>query len=115
MILAGVFVFLFWKIPAQSELTTATLLGGAGFFIYGPQCLLAVTAANLATKKASATAIGLTSIFGYASTVLSGWGLGFVVQHYGWDLAFQGLIVAACFGAFLFALALPAKAHGYAN
>ena len=113
MMLAGVSVFLFWKVPGQSELSTAALLGAAGFFIYGPQCLLAVAAANLATKKAAATAIGLTSIFGYASTVLSGWGLGALVQYYGWDIAFQGLIVVAALGSLLFALAWPAKAHGY--
>jgi len=113
MIMAGVSVFMFWKIPGQSELATAALLGAAGFFIYGPQCLLAVTAANLATKKAAATAIGLTSIFGYASTVLSGWGLGALVQHYGWNLAFEGLIIVAAVGSLLFALAWRAKADGY--
>jgi sugar phosphate permease len=113
MLLAGVSVFLFWRIPGQSELATAMLLGAAGFFIYGPQCLLAVTAANLATKRAAATAIGLTSIFGYASTVLSGWGLGALVQHYGWNTAFKGLIIVAALGSILFALAWPAKAHGY--
>jgi sugar phosphate permease len=115
MILAGVAVFLFWRIPGQSELATAGLLGAAGFFIYGPQCLLAVAAANLATKKAAATAIGLTSIFGYASTVLSGWGLGALVQSYGWNVAFEGLIIVAALGSLLFALAWPAKAHGYAE
>jgi len=115
MILAGVSVFLFWRLPAQSELATAALLGAAGFFIYGPQCLLAVAAANLATRKAAATAIGLTSIFGYASTVLSGWGLGALVQHYGWNVAFEGLIIVAVFGSLLFALAWGAKVHGYAE
>ncbi len=115
MILAGVSIFLFWRIPGQSELSTAALLGAAGFFIYGPQCLLAVAAANLATKKAAATAIGLTSIFGYASTVLSGWGLGALVQHYGWNVAFEGLIIVAVFGSLLFALAWGARAHGYAE
>ena len=115
MILAGVSIFLFWRIPGQSELGTAALLGAAGFFIYGPQCLLAVAAANLATKRAAATAIGLTSIFGYASTVLSGWGLGALVQHYGWNVAFEGLIIVAVFGSLLFALAWGAKAHGYAE
>jgi sugar phosphate permease len=115
MILAGICVFLFWKIPGQSELATAALLGAAGFFVYGPQCLLAVAAANLATKKAAATAIGLTSIFGYASTVFSGWGLGLLVQNYGWDPAFKGLLVAAALGSLLFALAWPAKAHGYSD
>jgi len=113
MLLAGVSVFLFWKIPAQSEWLTAGLLGAAGFFIYGPQCLLAVTAANLATKRAAATAIGLTSIFGYASTVLSGWGLGALVQKYGWDAGFKGLIIVTIIGTLLFLLAWRAKAHGY--
>src|SRR5437667_544233 len=113
MALAGVSVFLFWKIPFQSELLTTGLLGAAGFFIYGPQCLLAVAAANLATKRAAATAIGLTSIFGYASTVLSGWGLGALVQHYGWEAGFAGLIIVSALGTLVFIVAWPAKAHGY--
>lgn len=113
MAMAGVAMFLFWKIPLQSELLTTGLLGAAGFFIYGPQCLLAVAAANLATNRAAATAIGLTSIFGYASTVLSGWGLGALVQHYGWDAGFAGLIIVSALGTLVFAAAWPAKAHGY--
>ena len=91
------------------------MLGAAGFFVYGPQCLLAVAAANLATKRAAATAIGLTSIFGYASTVLSGWGLGALVQRYGWDAGFVGLIIATVIGTLLFIAAWRAKAHGYDN
>jgi sugar phosphate permease len=113
MLLAGVAIFVFWKVSLQSEVLMAGILASAGFLIYGPQCLLAVTAANLATKRAAATAIGLTSIFGYASTVLSGWGLGALVQRYGWNLAFEGLIVVAVMGSLLFALAWNAKAHGY--
>jgi OPA family glycerol-3-phosphate transporter-like MFS transporter/OPA family sugar phosphate sensor protein UhpC-like MFS transporter len=113
MALAGVSVFFFWKIHFQSELLTTALLGCAGFFVYGPQCLLAVAAANLATRRAAASAIGLTSIFGYASTVLSGWGLGALVQRYGWDVGFAGLIVVTVIGTLLFILAWPAKAHGY--
>ncbi len=113
MAMAGVSIFLFWKIPLQSELLTTGLLGAAGFFIYGPQCLLAVAAANLATNRAAATAIGLTSIFGYASTVLSGWGLGALVQHYGWEAGFAGLIIVSALGTLVFAAAWPAKAHGY--
>src|SRR5438874_6811915 len=113
MAMAGVALFSFWKLPLQSELLTTGVLGAAGFFVYGPQCLLAVTAANLATKRAAATAIGLTSIFGYASTVLSGWGLGALVQRYGWNVGFAGLIIVAVIGTLLFIAAWPAKAHGY--
>jgi len=113
MALAGVSIFLFWKVPARSEWLTTGLLCSTGFFIYGPQCLLAVVAANLATKRAAATAIGLTSIFGYASTLLSGWGLGYSVTHYGWDAGFKVLLVCAAVGTLLFVAVWPAKANGY--
>ncbi len=111
--LAGVSVFLFWKVPARSEWLTTGLLCATGFFVYGPQCLLAIVAANLATKRAAATAVGLTSIFGYASTVLSGWGLGYLVTHYGWDAGFKVLLGCAAVGTLLFVAVWPAKAHGY--
>jgi len=113
MALAGVSVWLLWKIQTQSELLTAGLLCAAGFFVYGPQCLLAIACVNLATKRAAATAVGLTSIFGYASTVLSGWGLGTLVQHFGWNAGFAGLVGGAAIGTLLFVACWPAKAHGY--
>ena len=113
MSLAAVSILLFWKIPTQSEWLMTGLLCAIGFFVYGPQCLLAVACVNLATRRAAATAVGLTSIFGYASTTLSGWGLGFLVQHYGWNAAFVTLMICAAAGTALFLLAWPAKAHGY--
>jgi len=113
MALAGVSLLLFWKIPAQSEWLTTGLLCATGFFVYGPQCLLAIACVKLATKRAAATAVGLTSIFGYASTTLSGWGMGKLVQTYGWNAGFAGLIFCAAAGTILFILAWPAKAHGY--
>ena len=112
MALAGICIFLFWKVPARSEWLTTGLLCASGFFVYGPQCLLAIVAANLATKRAAATAVGLTSIFGYASTVLSGWGL---AQLDGWDARFKVLIGCAVVGTLLFVAVWPAKAHGYVD
>jgi OPA family glycerol-3-phosphate transporter-like MFS transporter/OPA family sugar phosphate sensor protein UhpC-like MFS transporter len=114
MVLAGLSVVLFWKLPDQSRWLSTFLLCCAGFFIYGPQALVGTIAANLATKRAAATAVGFTGLFGYASTVLSGWGLGLLVQRCGWDAGFAGLIALAGVGALLFALAWPAKPHGYA-
>ena len=113
MVLTGVSVFLFWKIQTQSVWIMTGLLCATGFFVYGPQCLLAIACANLATKRAAATAIGLTSIFGYASTTLSGWGMGFLVDHYGWDASFIFLIACSIICTLLFVFTWPAKAHGY--
>ena len=55
----------------------------------------------------------VATIIGYASTVLSGWGLGTLVQHFGWDAAFRVLVAATVIGTLLFIAAWPAKAHGY--
>ena len=103
----------FWKIPTHSELLSAVLLGSAGFFIYGPQALIGISAANLATKRAAATAVGLTGLFGYLSTVVSGVGLGYLVEKSGWNTALGALLGVGALGAFMFVLAWPAKAHGY--
>ncbi len=113
MALTFVSLLLFWQYTGTSRLWSTLLLGAVGFFIYGPQSLVGTAAANLATKRAAATAIGLTGLFGYASTVLSGWGLGTLVQARGWDAGFAGLLVSAAAGTLLFLIAWGAKAHSY--
>ncbi len=94
MLICSVAVLLFWKLSGASPFLYSTLLCVVGFFIYGPQALVGIIAANLATKKAAATAIGLTGLFAYLSTVLSGWGLGYIVMHHGWSLGFLILVIS---------------------
>jgi phosphoglycerate transporter family protein len=113
MVAAGVSLFLFWKVAGESRLWNTVLLCTSGFFIYGPQCLIGIAAAKLATKRAAATAIGLTGFFGYLSTLVSGWGLGTLVEKRGWDAGFLGLLIVAGIGTVLFIAAWPAKADGY--
>ena len=114
MVLAGASILLFWKLASQSVGLNTLLLCLAGFFLYGPQALVGVVVTNLATKRLAATAVGFTSIFSYASTLLAGWGLGALVQQYGWNTALADLTGMAALGTFVFALVWPAKAHGYA-
>jgi OPA family glycerol-3-phosphate transporter-like MFS transporter/OPA family sugar phosphate sensor protein UhpC-like MFS transporter len=94
----------FWKLPLSSTWLSAALLCGVGFFIYGPQCLVGVVAANAATRRAAATAIGVTGLFGYLSGVLSGWGLGRMADAGGWDPVFGTLAVSAAIATVLFAM-----------
>lgn len=111
---AALFVFLFWQLPADAPiwLLFATLCA-AGFCIYGPQALIGIAAANQATKKAAATANGLTGLFGYASTLVSGVGLGYVAQHYGWSWAYVGILGMAVAGMLVFLMMWGARADGY--
>lgn len=103
MILTVGCVLLLWLLPA-SPLVMTMILMAAGFCIYGPQALAGVIVANSATKKASATAIGFTSLFSYASTILSGLGLGLLVESYGWEYALAVLCVVGVIGVLIFAL-----------
>ena len=111
---AAVFVFLFWQLPGDAPVWLLfTTLCAAGFCIYGPQALIGIAAANQATKNAAATANGLTGLFGYASTVVSGVGLGYVAQHYGWNWAYVGILGMAVVGMLVFLLMWGARADGY--
>ena len=113
---SALFVFAFWQLPSDAPiwLLFATLCA-AGFCIYGPQALIGIAAANQATKRAAATANGLTGLFGYASTLVSGVGLGYVAQHYGWSWAYVGILAMAVAGMAVFLLMWGAKADGYGS
>lgn len=109
----GAAILAFWLSPSTSVVYNALILAVAGFFIYGPQCLIGIAAANLATKRAAAASAGLTGLFGYASAPVTGKGIGWLADAYGWNSVFILLAVSAGIGTFLFALCWPAKAHGY--
>lgn len=77
---------------------TQTLMGLIGFFIFGPQMLLAVHSVEITHKKASATAVGFLGIIAYLGSAITGGPLGYLVQHCGWQYVFVLLEVCACIG-----------------
>ena len=111
---AALFIFLFWQLPVGAPLwLTFLFLMMAGFCIYGPQALIGIAAANIATKRAAATAGGFCGLFGYGSTIVSGWGLGMLVQYTDWSIALYTLVGMALVGTAIFAAAWKAKPNGY--
>lgn len=111
MALCSLFIFVFWKLPVQSIGLNGALLWASGFMIYGPQCLVAVIAANMVPKNAGAAAVGLTGLFGYLSTVLSGWGLGAIVDKYGWNIGILILVISAIIAMICFILLWNRNPH----
>ena len=104
----------FCLLPSTAPLwLSASLLVLAGFFIYGPQALVGIAAVNLATRRTAAVACGLTGIWGYLSTIVSGWGIGYLAQHYGWLSVLYVLAAASVAGLLLFACAWGEKADNY--
>ena len=89
------------------------VLAMAGFFVYGPQALIGIAASNQATKKAAATANGLVGIFGYLSTAVSGVGVGWLADKYGWNYVFIGVLIMAVVGVAVFLTIWNARRDGY--
>lgn len=89
------------------------VLAMAGFFIYGPQALVGIAVTNQATKKAAGTANGLVGIFGYLSTAVSGIGIGWLADNYGWNYVFISVIAMAIVGTLIFLAIWGAKRDGY--
>ncbi len=98
------FLFYFWKIPAGNPLLDGAALIAVGFLVYGPQMLVGVAAADFASKKAAATATGLTGTFGYLGSAVCGVGTGLIVDRWGWDGGFIFFIGAAIIGTLFFLL-----------
>jgi sugar phosphate permease len=109
MLATAASVFAFWQLPEGNLVGAVLLLLAIGFTVYGPQFLVGVMVADQAGKHAAAAAIGLTAIFGYASSMVSGLGLGAILEHHGWNGGFALLAAAALVGAIPFALCWNAR------
>ena len=78
------------------------ILALAGFLIYGPQSLLGVTAAKIATKKAASSAVGLIGFMSYLSTIITGVGFGALADKFGgWSWIFITMGGLAAVGSVL--------------
>ena len=89
---------------AHQPILFLVLLALAGFFIYGPQALLGVTAANIATKKAASSAVGLIGLMSYLSTIITGLGFGYLADKFGgWGWIFITMGGLAVVGTVLIA------------
>ena len=114
MLFAALFAFGFWFLPQNAPIWQATLLlMGTGFCIYGPQALIGIVAANQATKEAAAMANGFAGIMGYLSTLVSGIGIAYMKEHFGWGAALCAIAATALVGMVLFLLAWNSNATGY--
>ena len=104
MLLLVFFMVEFWMIPPGHPWLDAMALVAVGFVVYGPQMLVAVAAADFASKKAAATATGMTGTFGYLGSALCGVGTGMIVDQWGWNGGFIFFIGSAVIGTLLFLL-----------
>jgi OPA family glycerol-3-phosphate transporter-like MFS transporter/OPA family sugar phosphate sensor protein UhpC-like MFS transporter len=114
MIIVAVLLGILHFLPdTASPILLLILLALTGFFLYGPQTLVGVIAFKQATKKASATAIGLIGLMSYGSVLITGVGLGWYSDHFGWDTLFLLMAGVSVLGTILSAFLWNIKDDAY--
>jgi phosphoglycerate transporter family protein len=103
MLLLTVFVLALFFAPRGHVLIMCLIFTALGFLVYGPQLLVAVAAADLATKVAAASAVGLTGLFGYLGASFCGLATGLLVDRFGWNGAIWLYAGSAILGGLLLA------------
>ena len=101
-------------IPADTNsVAVLVLLALSGFFLYGPQALLGVVATKQATKKAASSAVGLIGFMSYLSVIVTGAGLGWFSDTFGWDYLFILMAGFALVGGIIVTSLWNIKDDGY--
>ena len=114
MFLVAICMAILQFIPADTNsVVVLILLALSGFFIYGPQALLGVVATKQATKKAASSAVGLIGFMSYLSVIITGAGLGWFSETFGWDYLFILMAGFALVGGIIVTSLWNIKDDGY--
>jgi glycerol-3-phosphate transporter len=97
-------LFFLWAVPAGYPFVDAVFFGLAGFLVYGPQVLAGIAVADFASKRAVGVATGVIGVVGYLGSAVSGVGIGYIVDNWGWGGGFMLFIISALIGALFFGL-----------
>ncbi len=87
--------------PAGMVMVDYFLMFTIGFFIFGPQMLIGMAAAELSHKKAAGSATGFTGWVAYLGAATAGYPISKIAEVFGWYGFFLSLAVCAGISALL--------------
>ncbi|PTB31529.1 MFS transporter family glucose-6-phosphate receptor UhpC [Photobacterium phosphoreum] len=84
-----------WLMPVTSYVLQSGCFFAIGFFIFGPQMLIGMAAAECSHKDSVGAATGFVGLFAYMGAALAGYPLAIIMNHYHWTGFFVVISVAA--------------------
>ncbi|MFA6992947.1 MAG: MFS transporter [Candidatus Gracilibacteria bacterium] len=88
-------IFTIWGVHGVHPIAHGFCIFLIGFFVFGPQMLFGVMAAELSLREAAGTSTGFIGLFGYFGASLSGLPVGIITQKFGWDGFFIAMAICA--------------------
>lgn len=99
-------------LPAEKLWIDMALFGIVGFCVYVPVMFSGVMSLDLTSKKAVGTAAGFVGFFGYVGRTIESKGIGWLVQHHGWDIALWSILGCTLMGIILLAFLWNVRPRG---
>lgn len=93
-----------WLMPITGFVFHAAALFSVGFFVFGPQMLIGMAAAECSHKDSVGAATGFVGLFAYMGAALAGYPLALIMESYQWNGFF---VVIASASAVVGLLLLP--------
>jgi len=90
-----------WTIPTAGYTMQAICFFAIGFFVFGPQMLIGMSAAEYSHKNAAGAATGFVGLFGYIGAALSGYPIALIIEKWGWHGFFMLIAIAASLSGLL--------------
>lgn len=101
----GIFfsILALWLMSKENLILQGSVFFAIGFFVFGPQMLIGMAAAECAHKKTPGSATGFVGLFAYLGAAIAGYPLALVMEAFHWS-GFFIVISAAAFGIALLLL-----------
>ncbi|OXS29485.1 MAG: regulatory protein UhpC [Desulfovibrio sp. MES5] len=90
-----------WLLPLSSKIALGSVFFLIGFFIFGPQMLTGMAAAEVCHKEYAGTATGFVGLFGYLGAACTGLPLAMVIETTSWNGFFIVMTAASLLSAIL--------------
>ncbi len=81
-------------VPANHVFLDMLLLAFIGVFVFGPQMIIGLAAAEFVDKRAAATSNGFAGTLGYFGAACAGYPVGSMIDTWGWQGFFMALLIS---------------------
>lgn len=100
----GIFfsILALWLMSKENLILQGSVFFAIGFFVFGPQMLIGMAAAECAHKKTPGSATGFVGLFAYLGAAIAGYPLALVMEAFHWS----GFFIVISAAAFCIALLL---------
>ncbi|OBX03082.1 MFS transporter [Gallibacterium genomosp. 3] len=102
----GIFcsILALWVMTQEKRVLQGAVFFAIGFFVFGPQMLIGMAAAECSHKKTAGAATGFVGLFAYLGAALAGYPLAIIMQYFHWNGFF---VVITCSASMIALLLLP--------